>query len=57
MIKHNIAVKAQFEHRINNSKYFYKYQEQVEELQGIIDAINNPDLTLGKIFALNFLYE
>ena len=39
------------------AKYFYKYQELVEELQGIVDAVNNPDLTLGKIFALNFMYE
>jgi len=39
------------------AKYFYKYQELVEELQGIVDAVNDPDLTLGKLFVINFLYE
>ena len=32
-------------------------QELVEELQGIVDAVNDPDLTLGKLFVINFLYE
>ena len=39
------------------AKKFYKYQELVQELQGIVDAVNNPDFTLGKIFAIQFMYE
>ena len=39
------------------AKKIYKYQEMVQELQGIVDAVNDPEVTLGKLFAIQFMYE